>query len=74
MDPFVSEAAPKLKGKKAAIFGSYGWGDGEWMRIWSAQLKEAGINLLDDGLMVHEMPDAESETQCVDYGKKIAAF
>jgi flavorubredoxin len=74
MDPFVSEAAPKLKGKKAAIFGSYGWGDGEWMRVWSAQLREAGINLLDDGLMVHEAPDAESETQCVDYGKKIAAF
>jgi flavodoxin short chain len=74
MEPFVSEAAPNLKGKKAALFGSYGWGDGEWMRTWSAGLKDGGVKLLDDGLIVHETPEGESADQCVAYGKKIAAF
>jgi flavorubredoxin len=74
MEPFVSSALPKLKGRKAALFGSYGWGDGEWMRTWSGQLKDAGVNLLDDGLIVHEAPDGESAEQCVGYGAKIAAF
>jgi len=74
MEPFVSSALPKLKGRKAALFGSYGWGDGEWMRTWSAQLKDAGVNLLDDGLIVQETPDGESADQCIGYGAKIAAF
>jgi flavodoxin short chain len=74
MEPFVSSVIPKLSGRKAAIFGSYGWGDGEWMRNWAAQMKDAGVNLLDDGLMVHETPEGDSEQECVAYGGKIAAF
>jgi flavodoxin short chain len=74
MEPFVSSATPALKDKKTAIFGSYGWGDGEWMRNWSSDLKKAGVNLLDDGLTVHETPEGESADLCVEYGKKIAAF
>jgi flavodoxin short chain len=74
MEPFVSAVTPKLNGKKAALFGSYGWGDGEWMRTWSAKMKEAGVNLLDDGLIVHEAPEGDSESQCISYGEKIAAF
>jgi flavodoxin short chain len=74
MEPFVSSVIPKLSGRKAAIFGSYGWGDGEWMRNWAARMKDAGINLLDDGLIVHETPEGDSERECVAYGGKIAAF
>jgi flavodoxin short chain len=74
MAPFVASALPSLKGKKAALFGSYGWGDGEWMRNWSAELKNSGVNLLDDGLIVNEAPDGESANQCLAYGKKLAAF
>ena len=74
MEPFVTEAVPGLKGKKAALFGSYGWGDGEWMRNWSAQMKDDGINLFDDGLIVNESPDGESADECVEYGRKLAAF
>ncbi|MDR1944452.1 MAG: flavodoxin [Synergistaceae bacterium] len=74
MAPFVSSAAPALKDKKVALFGSYGWGDGEWMRNWSSDLKNAGVKLLDDGLTVHETPEGESADLCVEYGKKIAAF
>jgi flavodoxin short chain len=74
MEPFVDAVIPKLAGRKAAIFGSYGWGDGEWMRNWAARMKDAGINLLDDGLIAHETPDGESEQECVTYGGRIAAF
>ncbi|MDR1515626.1 MAG: flavodoxin [Synergistaceae bacterium] len=74
MEPFVTSALPGLKDKKAAIFGSYGWGDGEWMRNWSAQLKSSGVNLLDDGLIVNETPDGDKAALCLEYGKKIAAF
>jgi flavodoxin short chain len=74
MVPFVASALPGLKDKKAALFGSYGWGDGEWMRNWSAELKSAGVNLLDDGLIVNETPNGESADLCLAYGKKLAAF
>ena len=74
MEPFVTAATPSLKGKKVALFGSYGWGDGEWMRTWSASMKDAGVQLLDDGLIVHETPEGESADSCVEYGKKAAAF
>jgi flavodoxin short chain len=74
MEPFVSEIIPKLSGRKAAVFGSYGWGDGEWMRDWAARMKSAGVDLLDDGLIVHETPEGDSERECVAYGGKIAAF
>jgi flavodoxin short chain len=74
MEPFVSSVAPKLKGRKLALFGSYGWGDGEWMRNWAARMKESGALLPDDGLIIHETPDGDSADQCVEYGRKIAAF
>jgi flavodoxin short chain len=74
MEPFVTAVIPKLSGRKAAIFGSYGWGDGEWMRNWAARMKDAGVNLLDAGLVVHETPEGDSEKECVTYGGRIAAF
>lgn len=74
MEPFVSSAAPKLKGKKLALFGSYGWGDGEWMRNWSAEMRNAGVHLVDDGLIVNETPEGESADRCIAYGKQLAAF
>lgn len=35
-EPMFSDCEPKLKGKRIALFGSYGWGDGQWMRDWEA--------------------------------------
>ena len=74
MEPFVAVATPGLKGRKVALFGSYGWGDGEWMRNWAATMKNAGVKLMDDGLIVNETPDGEKADLCVEYGRKIAAF
>jgi flavorubredoxin len=74
MEPFVSSVTPKLSGRKVALFGSYGWGDGEWMRNWAERMKNGGANLLDEGLIINETPDGEKADQCVAYGAKIAAF
>lgn len=74
MEPFFSEALPSLKEKKVALFGSYGWGDGEWMRLWAERCLEADLKLMDDGLIVNETPDADSSVGCSQWGAKLAAF
>ena len=64
-----------LGGKRIALFGSYGWGDGQWMRDWCKRCDDAGANLLDEnGLMVNEAPDAEGEEACKELGRKLAAW
>ncbi|MDR3231180.1 MAG: flavodoxin [Synergistaceae bacterium] len=74
MEPFFGEAASSLKGKKVALFGSYGWGNGEWLRTWADRMRDGGGQLMDDGLAVHETPDGDSAAQCIAWGEKLAAF
>lgn len=38
-EPMFSNVETMLEGKKTALFGSYGWGDGEWMRNWEERTK-----------------------------------
>ncbi len=72
-EPFFTDAEGKLSGKKVAIFGSYGWGDGEWMREWEARCKAQGISLVNDaGLMANEMPDDDALAQCRALGAALA--
>ena len=68
-EPMFSDCEGKLGGKKIALFGSYGWGDGEWMRDWEARMNSCGANLLADGLIINETPDADALEQCKDLGK-----
>ena len=70
-EPFFASIEGKLAGKKVALFGSYGWGDGKWMREWVKRVKDAGANLYEEGLIMQEVPD---EAACTDYGKAFAAF
>jgi flavodoxin I len=49
--PFFDEFKSKASNKNIALFGSFGWGDGEWMRSWSDEVREAGFNLVCDGLI-----------------------
>ena len=58
-----------LAGKKVALFGSYGWGDGEWMRNWEDDAKAAGITLVCDSVTCCEAPDGDAEEAL----KKLAA-
>ena len=48
MEPFVEEVAKFAAGKRIGLFGSYGWGDGEWMRNWVKQMQDAGAEVLED--------------------------
>ncbi len=71
-EPFFTDAETKLAGKKVAIFGSYGWGDGEWMRNWEERVKAQGIALVGDaGLMLNEMPDDDGLEQCRALGRML---
>ncbi|RKI64311.1 flavodoxin [bacterium 1xD42-67] len=74
-EPMFSALEGSLGGKRIALFGSYGWGDGQWMRDWCARCDDAGANLLNEnGLMVNEAPDAEGEEACKELGRKLAAW
>lgn len=74
-EPFFTELEGNLNGKNVALFGSYGWGDGEWMRSWVERAKTAGANLVEDeGLMANEAPDDDVLSQCMELGKKVAAL
>ncbi len=69
--PFMDNIYDKLEGKNIALFGSYGWGDGEWMRSWEESIKNSKGKLLFDGLIVNYAP--EDEEECIEYGRKIAS-
>ena len=70
-EPMFRAAQPALVGKRVALFGSYGWGDGEWMRIWQADV-EGGCNLVADGVIANEAPDDEALEACRAVGAKLA--
>lgn len=74
-EPFFAELEGKLSGKKVALFGSYGWGDGEWMREWQERTKNAGADLLNgEGLIINETPDDEGIAKCKQFGKEFSNF
>lgn len=71
-EPMFSECEPKLEGKRIALFGSYDWGDGEWMRTWEADCKEKGAVLVADGLICNLTPDDEGIENCKALGASLA--
>ena len=73
MEPFVAEVEKFADGKKIALFGSYGWGDGEWMRDWEARMQNAGAELIGGaGVMCNEAPDADAVAACKALGAQMA--
>ena len=70
-EPMFEDCKPKLGGKKIGLFGSYGWGDGEWMRNWENNAEDAGAILVCESLMINETPDSEGEKKCIDFGKAL---
>jgi flavodoxin short chain len=72
-EPMFSGIESSLSGKKIALFGSYGWGDGQWMRDWCQRC--ANANLYDEnGLIVNEAPDDAAQETCRELGRKLAAW
>lgn len=71
-EPMFSECEAKLSGKKIGLFGSYGWGDGEWMHNWEDKCKEDGAVLVADGVICQEEPDDDAVESCKALGKALA--
>ena len=70
--PLFDECKSALEGKKVALFGSYGWGDGEWMRNWEDDCKDAGIELACDSVVCNDAPDEDAITACKELGAALA--
>ena len=74
-DPFFTELENRLAGRKVALCGSYGWGDGQWMRDWVQRTNDANANIYtDEGLMINETPDEDGLAKCREFGKGFAAY
>ena len=69
---FLNDAEKKISGKKLALFGSYGWGDGEWMRLWEERMQTAGAQIVTESLIVLGSPEGADEDRCVEFGKAVA--
>ncbi len=75
MEPFVEELEKSVAGKKIALFGSYGWGDGQWMRDWQKRMSDAGAEVVDgEGLICNEYPDDEALDKCKALGQNLAVM
>ena len=74
-EPFFTELERRLSGRPVALFGSYGWGDGQWMRDWVQRTQDANANLYQDqGLMINETPDEDGLEQCREFGRGFAKY
>ncbi|MFR9214990.1 MAG: flavodoxin [Ruthenibacterium sp.] len=71
-EPFFTELEGRLSGKKVALFGSYGWGDGQWMRDWADRLAASGAAASGEPLIVNEAPDDDGLAQCRALGAALA--
>ena len=70
--PMFDAVKSALAGKPVGLFGSYGWGDGEWMRTWEEDCGTAGINRVADSVICCEAPDDEALAACRALGRKLA--
>lgn len=66
MEPFVASLEGKVNGKKIALFGSYGWGDGQWLRDWVERMNGYGASVIGEGLAVQGTPEGG---ECREFGK-----
>ena len=72
--PMFDACKRSLGGKRVALFGSYGWGDGEWMRDWVERMTAAGATVVGgEGVICQDAPDDDAKTACEELGKKLAA-
>ena len=71
-EPMFTACEGKLRGKNIALFGSYGWGDGEWMRSWESRCNGDGANLACGSVICNETPDDDALAACRELGASLA--
>ncbi|WP_069997205.1 flavodoxin [Cellulosilyticum sp. I15G10I2] len=75
MEPFIASLeVENLKGKPMLLFGSYDWGDGQWMREWTERMTKLGVLLMEDGLIIQNTPDEDGLNKCREIGEKFASI
>lgn len=75
MEPFMCELEGSLAGKSVGLFGSYGWGDGQWMRDWEERCKAAGAAVVGgEGVICQETPDDGAIASCKALGRALSAL
>ena len=72
VQPMWDAVKPVISGKKIALFGSYDWGDGEWMRIWTDDATGAGAVLAIDSVIANNTPDDDAIANCKAMGEALA--
>ena len=71
MEPFVQSIEGEVSGKKMILFGSYGWGSGQWMTEWEERMLDAGVDLLEREVIANEFPEGEDKNKLIELGKTI---
>ena len=71
-EPFIAELEGCCSGKKVVLFGSYDWGDGEWMRSWKDRMEEAGAVVVEEPVICNNEPDDAGLAQCKALGEALA--
>lgn len=70
--PLYEQLKPSLSGKKVVLFGSYGWGGGEYMTAWKNDAVSSGLILVDDPLAIENAPDDDGKSKCQELGRVLA--
>lgn len=73
-EPWFMEVEPLLTNKKIALFGSYGWGEGEWMDYWEERVQALDVILFERGMKINSTPSSKEQLECVAYGERFANF
>ena len=71
-EPMYQDLRSSLSGKPVGLFGSYGWGDGEWMRSWESRCNDDGANLACESVICNEAPDDDALAACRELGASLA--
>lgn len=71
-EPMYQDLRGSLSGKPVGLFGSYGWGDGEWIRTWAEDAEAAGARLVVEPVMANGSPDGDAEAACAALGAALA--
>ena len=71
-EPMFQAVESLISGKKVALFGSFGWGDGQWMRDWEERCMSSGIALAADSVITNDAPDDAAISDCKSLGLALA--
>lgn len=71
MEDYIDSVSDKLSGKTVGLFGSYDWGEGQWMQDWKESMEEKGAKVVGEGLIVNLTPEGDDIDSCKNYGSEI---